>query len=720
MSSGVRLREVPNPDPASDGKLDLGAVGRALWRKKWWLLIPGLLVAVATVIGVHPITPCFKSEARVLIDTRENVFLRPEADETAERRHAVVDPEAVQSQAQLLLSRNLARQVIRQLKLNEKPEFDPVLRRFDRLRQVLMMAGLVKDPLRMAPEERVLESYYERVNAYPLDKSRVIAIAFQSADPELAARGANAVAERYLELQQTVKQDQARAAARWLAGEIEGLRRKVADAEAKVAEFRAKSNLLVGANNSTLSDQQPAGIDSQLAVARSQKAEADAQPRAIGDAPTSGAAMETGDVTASEPIRRFNEQWVALRAQLGEQSLSLRDGHPRIKELKAQIPDLERQIRAEAETPVRALENDAKISAARVDQLAADFDRLKRQAATIGEQGVQLRALEREAKAQRDLLESYLAKYREASARENVGAMPADMRIIARAIVSGTPHFPKKVPIVLIATLATLLLGVGFVTTGELLAGNAYRSGMPAHLAVLVPEAVRGEPDWVTADAAAAGAMAEQRRSGVPLSSATIDDLARSLRAAGGGARRILIAGLVEDAETAGTAVALARRLAEHGRVVMVDLAFASPRLATVIGNGIAAGMADLVRGTASFGQIIARDRWSRAHVIGAGRVGADGAAILASERLAIAIDALGRSYEHVVLDTGAMPGVPTDRLARLASQAVLVTAGAAREAVQTARDERMAAGFAGVHSIDDAMPGANVAPPSSPGAIAA
>ena len=81
----------------------------------------------------------------------------------------------------------------------------------------------------------------------------------------------------------------------------------------------------------------------------------------------------------------------------------------------------------------------------------------------------QLRALEREAKAQRDLLESYLAKYREANTRENIEAAPADGRIISRAAVSNTPAYPKKLPIVLIATLATLLLSAGLVVTGELL-----------------------------------------------------------------------------------------------------------------------------------------------------------------------------------------------------------------------------------------------------------
>ena len=126
--------------------------------------------------------------------------------------------------------------------------------------------------------------------------------------------------------------------------------------------------------------------------------------------------------------------------------------------MKAQLADLDHQIRDEAAKISRSLDSDARIAAGRVESLSASLDQLKKQATSSNGEDVQLRALEREAKAQRDLLESYLAKYREANTRENIDAAPADGRIISRAIVSNTPAYPKKLPIVLIATLATLML----------------------------------------------------------------------------------------------------------------------------------------------------------------------------------------------------------------------------------------------------------------------
>src|SRR5690606_17699478 len=192
----------------------------------------------------------------------------------------------------------------------------------------------------------------------------------------------------------------------WLAGEIEKLRARVAEAESKAEDFRSKSNLFVGANNNSLSNQQLGEVTSQLAAARSQKADADAKAQLIRDMLRSGRPAEYGEIINSELIRRLNEQRVTLRAQLAEQSSTLLGNHPRIRELRAQIADLERQIRGEAERLVRALENDATIAGARVEQLTRNLDLLKRQASSTNEQDVHLRALEREAKAQRDLLES--------------------------------------------------------------------------------------------------------------------------------------------------------------------------------------------------------------------------------------------------------------------------------------------------------------------------
>jgi uncharacterized protein involved in exopolysaccharide biosynthesis/Mrp family chromosome partitioning ATPase len=703
-------------------ELDLRAVGRALRAKKLWVIGPTLLVAALTFAAVNLVTPRYKSEARLLIEGRENVFLRPEAEKLAERERAVIDQEAVTSQVQLVLSRDLARKVIKDLKLGERPEFDPVLGGVSLLRQVLAITGLAKDPLKMSPEERVLEAWYERLTAFAVDKSRVIAVEFTSADPELAAKVANAVVEAYLELQQAAKHDQTRVASQWLGGEIETLRKRVAEAEGKVEDFRSKSNLFVGTNNTTLSNQQMGELNSQLALARSQKAESEAKARLVRNLLRSGQPIESSDIINSELIRRLAEQGATLRAQLAEQSSTLLGNHPRIKELKAQIADLDRQIRHEGEKLVRAFENDARIAGARLETLSGSLDQLKRQAASTNEQDVALRALEREAKAQRDLLESYLAKYREASARDSLGVVPAEARIISRALVSNTPAFPKKVPIVLITTFATLFLTAGFVTTGELLAGNVYR---PAYVvtddvgAATVPVLGAAAPAAGTPGAphrpeplgapeappvVAAAAATPAAATPAPAPGRSTDRLVGSLRR-GGETRRITVVGAARNIGTTSTAIALARALSEQGRVVLVDLALGAPNIAAISSDPSAPGIAELIRGAASFRHIITRDRLSRVHVVAAGRAPADINSVVTSERLAVGMNALARTYDHVVIDAGALPQIPLERFARLAPHAVLVAPGMPETAANAARERLIAAGFTDVTTFSDVPP---------------
>lgn len=682
--------------PAESGDIDLHALGGALARKRGLIIVPTVLVLVASIAVVNLITSRYKSEARILIDGRENVFLRPNSDRSTEERQAL-DPEAVTSQVQLVLSRDLAREIVKKNKLAERPEFDPVLQGISPLKSLAALVGIGRDPFSMTPEERVLDAYYDRLQAYAVDKSRVIVVEFQSADPELAVRVANSIADGYLVLQQNARQDQARNASQWLAGEIENLRKKVSEAEAKVEDFRSKSSLFVGTNNTTLSNQQMGEVNTQLNNARALKADAESKARLIREMLQSGKPIEASEVVNSELMRRLSEQRVTLRAQLAEQSSTLLGNHPRIKELKAQLGDLDNQIRDEAAKISRSLENDARIAGGRVDGLTASLEQLKKQATSTNGQDVQLRALEREAKAQRDLLETYLGKYREASTRETIDTAPTEGRIISRAIVSNTPAYPKKLPIVLIATLATLLLSSGLVVTGELLrqtAPRAVAAFIPAQAQSQGP--VRHEPvvDPVVEEPAP---LQPAMTADADVSEfAEIEQLAESLRVAGVGAKKVTVLGTAPGEAITLSTLTLARQLARDARVVVVDLAASSPTIAAVSVDASAPGLAELMQGEASFAQVITRDKLSRLHLVMAGRPGFD-RSLLQSPRVTLAIDALLRAYDHVLIDAGGASDLPAELLTANARAVVVPDASMDPDARVLMCEQLKAVGFSEV-----------------------
>lgn len=691
------VKQAPTiPVPPQSGDLDMRVLWQALRRKKAWVIVPTVLAAVLSIAAVNLITPRYKSEARILIDGRENIFLRPNGERNEER--TALDAEAVTSQVQLLLSRDLAREIIKKNKLAERPEFDPVLQGIAPLKTMLALIGIGRDPFSLTPEERVLDAYFDRLTAYAVDKSRVMVIEFQSYDPDLAARVANSIADGYLTMQQGARQNQAKSAGQWLSGEIDSLRKKVADAEARAEEFRSKSSLFIGTNNTSLSNQQLGEINTQLNNARALKSDAESKSRMIKEVLNSGRAIESSEVLNSELIRRLSEQRVTLRAQLAEQSSTLLDRHPRIRELKAQLADLDRQLREEAAKISRSLESDARIAAGRVEGLTSSLEQSKRQATSSNGQDVQLRALEREAKAQRDLLESYLAKYREATTRENIDAAPTDGRIISRAIVSNTPAYPKKLPIVLIATLATLLLTSGGIATAELLRLTAPKPAPPlTPMRAELPPAVREtHPDLAV---------------GV----SEIERLADDLRASGPAAHKVTFLGTGPNDTITLTALTLARLLSRHARVVLVDLSATSPTLEAVSNDPAAPGLAELMLGEASFGQVITKDKLSAVHMVSAGRAGAD-RSLLQSPRLTMALDALLRVYDHVLLDAGTAVDLPAGLLTTQARAVVVSDPSMGNEARALMSEQLKAVGFSDVTMLskpsapaDPVVPGPRV-----------
>ncbi len=326
------------------------------------------------------------------------------------------------------------------------------------------------------------DAYFDHLTVSPAGKPRTLTVAFDAKDPALAAEAANTVAQLYLASLTDDRADTVRSASTALNGTVTALRRKVAEAEAKAEAFRAKNGLVANADRAglPLSAQQLSEVSGQLAQARVQRADIAGRVAAIKDLLKDGRAYEITDVANNEMLRRTIETRITVRAQLALESRTLLPAHPRIKELKAQLEDLDAQIKTAAERTVRILENDAKLADARVTSLQAAVDGQQDTMVKGNAGDIELRALEREVKIQREQLDTALGRVREAE-----GAAPAEARIVSRAVAPSVPSFPQKLPIVGFVTLLTLLLSLGGVLARTL-------RGKPAKAAL--PETRRKRP----------------------------------------------------------------------------------------------------------------------------------------------------------------------------------------------------------------------------------
>lgn len=458
---------------ASDIDVDLGRLFGSL-RSRWKRLLFVTLGLTGAALAVAWLaTPQYRGETRILIETRESVFTRPQAGTEDDR--PLLDEEGVTSQVQVITSTDLLKEVALKLDLSSVPEFDEAAG-MSFLERLLVVAGVKSDPNEIAPEERVLKAFRERLNVYRVERSRVIVIEMSSESPKLAAEIPNTLADAYIATQSAAKLQSDSEATNWLEPEIASLSKRVKEAEARVANFRAQSDLLIGQNNSVLATQQLSELSSELSRVRANRGAAEANAASVRAVLESGASLDAlPEVLSSPLIQRLRERQVQLKADIADLSTTLLDNHPRIRALRSQLADLDAQIRTEAQNVLKALGAEANAARLREQQLIGDLNTLKAESARAGEEEVELRALEREANAQRELLESYLARYREASSRKDGKYLPADARIFSRAIAPSEPYFPKPLPIAGAAFVGSLLLMAIITLLQELFSGRAMR-----------------------------------------------------------------------------------------------------------------------------------------------------------------------------------------------------------------------------------------------------
>ncbi|SIP90363.1 exopolysaccharide transport protein family [Rhizobium sp. RU35A] len=737
-----------------DADIDLGQLFSAVWEKRRRILLTTALAAVAAFAVSSLMSPYYKAESRLVIEARGAGLV---GDGAQGANDGLLDASNVASQAQILQSADLIRAIAREMNLGARKEFDPDA--YALLPDPLVLVGLKPDPLDLPAEDRILKTFRERLQVYPVEGSRVIAIEFSSKDPKLAAAIPNRLAAAYLALQSDAKRDTHSDATRWLQPEIETLRARVEAAEKKVADYRAAHGLFQSGDNTSFTTKQLADMSAELAKVRSDRASAEARAGNVRAALAAGRGTDTlSDVVGSAMIQRLKESEAGLRSQIADASTTLMDGHPRLKALRAQLAGIGQQIEAETRKILASLEGEATVARLREQQLMQQLGSLQAESSRSDEGEVGLRALEREAAVERQLLETYLARYREAASRIDVQSTPADARIVSTAIEPPEPYFPKVIPITIVAALAAFVVQVIVLILMALFSGRALR---PADGEIDVSSVPRSNPvsaappEGMTPVAAVLpeihtpGPVIETPRLGpsltpqpesVGITAQPLDDanaIIASLETPSGATppspaeaafeapavsapvppvpsaavpalgieavrdyllrRRDALVISVSPQGDAGSAAAvvLARALAARRRsVVLVDLTGSACPTGLMAGDARLAGITDLLCGEAAFGDTIHPDRLSEAHVIPQGT--ADAAeAMRAADRLTMIIDALTGAYEIVLVECGPADVRALERLMRGShAELILSLSGASEDVIAETVARFAAAGY--------------------------
>lgn len=686
---------------------------RSVYRRKWLVISIIGVVALTSAIVVKNLRPRYTSTSQVLIDTGQFNIVNIKAV-LSDGAH---DDRALQTEIDVLKSPSLAEQVIDAVALANYEEFRGVATAgttnglLDRLKSYLpeeWMASAsdgTQSDLETAEltEARVRQGIIQRferaLEIEARDKSRVIRISFTSEDRALSAKVANAIAETYIGNQVRTKDDATGRASGWLNQRLPELRREVEASENAVAEFRSKSGLTQSAG-STITAQQAAELNQKLIVARVEQGGADARlNQAQALLGSSLGASAAGEVLNSLLIQNLRKEEITLAGRAADASTRLGPEHPDRRKAEAELIEVRARIREEVEKIVQALTGEARIARARVASLEQNLKRAQQGLNNLNEAEVKLKALEREASANRGLFETFLLRFKETS--DQKGLDQADARILALAKMPTAPSFPRKK---LIVALAVVTAGLLAVALAVLLEHTDRGLRNPAQIEELVGVRSIG---LVPALPRLGFRTVEPQNYLIEKPASPYVEAIRALYAElhladpGGKNKLILVTSAVPSEGKTGLVTSVARYSAGLGkRVLVIDCDFRRPRVHQAFGERNQVGMLNYVSGNLVIDEIIYKDSGSTVEFIPAGKAATDPAGALHSQRFREILEYLRRRYDLLLIDSPPVLAVADAKLMASMVDRVVVVAKWGATKIDTASEAVRQLTDAGASSV--------------------
>jgi len=646
----------------SDGEeqLDLSYLLGVIRRRKYLIIGVAFLVTSFTALFVSQITPLYMAETLLVLEENRQNVLNIDAVTQGLR----TDYYTNETEAAVIGSRELAVQAVERLGLVDDPMFNPFLvpavpGLFDQIRswfagggdveeQEDWTAGMSEEELRTFTLEVVTDSYLAGLSISPSLSSRIIAVEYSSAEPAVAARLANAAAEIYILDQLETRGAATVRATGWLSERVDQLRRRVIDSEQRLEKFRRASGIVeIGRKN--VYQSQLADLSSELIAARTKRVEAEAQYAQLQKLEASSGNIESAAaVMDSRLIQKLREQEAQLLRRISEDKTRLRAGHPRMVLAANELTDLRKSIATEIKKIALNLGNRLEISQVQEANLRAEIASLQGKVEGQADAEVTMKALASEVKANQDLYETVLARFKETTVQDNE-LIQANARVISRAVEPGGPYYPKKKMMILAALFASLAGGIAMAFVLEYL-DSGFRTveqlegatGWPV-LGIFpylqdgqVPyKIVRDRPTSVFGEAI------RRIRTSLTLSSVY------------GAPKKLLITSSVPGEGKTSAAIALAVSAARSGqKCVLVDCDLRHPSVHASFGMKNVKGLSSFLAGQEKLGDVLEADLRSGLRVLPAGPPVPHPEDLLGSQEMRDLLRRLEELFDLVILDT--------------------------------------------------------------------
>ncbi|MDO8287602.1 MAG: polysaccharide biosynthesis tyrosine autokinase [Parvibaculum sp.] len=656
--------------PAVAEGLDVRRIFVAFRRRLRLFAAVGLAVLLAVILVTLQATPKYTATANVVLDTRKERVSNVEEVLSG----LPADSSAVDTEVEILKSRQLAERVVKGLKLEEDSEFNGALRKPTGVKALLGGVGSIfgaKAPETVTLSGEAAQKHHEQIvdavlgglSVKRAGLTYVINVNYESDSPTKAANIANKFAELYLLEQMEAKFDATQQATTWLNSRLGELRGQVQADEAAVQQYKIANNLL-SASGTNLTEQEISNYNLTLSQARAQVAEDQARlSTARSQLARGSSGDDVGEALSSPVVQQLRQQRAAVSAQVADLQGRYGERHPEMLKAKRQLSDIDAQIQQEIQRIISNLQAKAQVSSQRAAAVSGSLGGARGTLAANSRAMVRLNELQRNADASRTLYESYLNRYKETSTQG--GLEQSDARVVSKAKIPTGQSSPKVALNLALGLVLAIGAGIGAVVLAEMLdAGLAtaedverrldtsYLGAIPL-LASVAEGRTESPIDYVVAK---------------PLSS--FSEAFRNLRTSvlysrlGEPVKIVAITSALPGEGKTTTSVCLARSAALQGaKVLVVDCDLRRRTVNRMLEADPEIGLLEVLNGEATLDQAITLDATSGAYILPLSKTNFTPKDVFGSVAMDKLLAELRNRYDLVILDTAPVLPVADTRV---------------------------------------------------------
>ena len=571
--------------PEQEQEIDLRQYWRIVSRYKWGILGLAIAITVLATLIVFSMDPVYRSTVTLLIEQKQAKVI------TIEEVYGLdgSNKEYLQTQFEILKSRELAARVVRELKLETHPEFAPQEETKQETDQTsfkldwrfLLPKGHQKNPSISDDEKfnRIVDRFSANLTVAPVRNTQLVKISFESFDKALAARVANAMAYAYINSQMEARIAVTEQAAAWLTVRMSSLKTSLDASEQKLQAYREQNDRVK-----------------------------------TGD-------VESVSALTAKQLQDLSERQIQAQFKLSEISKRYGPKHPSYLQAQYELDEADIALR-----------------------------QARKNAMVVARKEFRLQELMREVETNRNLYDTFFTRIKEANQTRQLETSNA--RVVDPAVVSSIPVKPNKKLTMALAFVLSLMLGVLLAFLLDYLDSTfkgaedvEARLGVPM-LGLLPLAKSKTKSNFAQATFLEEGmqSFAEAMRTirtGVILSSI---DAPHQI---------VVVTSSVPGEGKTTTSLNLALAMGQMERVLLIDADMRRPSVAKACNIPAASpGLSNLVAGSADMSQCIHHLEDGNIDVLTAGLIPPNPLELLSSKRFKEVLNQLLEKYDRIVIDS--------------------------------------------------------------------